>query len=95
MRSRDQVEVVLTEKEMLLLTALRDKEPFVAAFNIDWKPDRIKGDLIEIEELRGGLTESLASFGFDEDYNPTEAGKLIESIIDKLFVPNLKSTGGK
>jgi len=39
------------------------------------------------EKLRDLLTERLAQIGFDSEYRPTQAGKVIEELIDKLFQP--------
>ena len=38
------------------------------------------------DELRDLCTERLDTHGFDENYNPTEEGKKLESLIDKLYV---------
>lgn len=35
------------------------------------------------EDLRGALTQRLAYAGFDEYYEPTEEGRLLESLIDR------------
>jgi hypothetical protein len=40
----------------------------------------------EAEKLRDFLTTQLAMVGFDEDYNPTPTGKIIERLIDEFFV---------
>jgi hypothetical protein len=39
------------------------------------------------EELREKLTVRLAQAGFDEDYSLTNEGRILESIIDKLYMP--------
>jgi hypothetical protein len=38
------------------------------------------------DELRDLCTERLDTHGFDENYNPTEEGKKLESLIDKLYI---------
>ena len=40
----------------------------------------------EAETVRGALTEVLARRGFDVDYEPTTEGRLIEDLIDDLFI---------
>lgn len=38
------------------------------------------------DELRDLCTERLDTHGFDASYAPTEEGKILEALIDKLFV---------
>ena len=40
-----------------------------------------------IDAFRGALTEGLAKDGFDDDYEPTDYGRMLEDLLDKLFVP--------
>lgn len=40
----------------------------------------------EIEAFRTALTESLAKTGFDEDYEPTADGRMLEDLIDRFFI---------
>jgi len=47
----------------------------------------IEGTRSAVERLRDRLTELMATVGFDQDYSPTAEGKVIEQIIDVLFVP--------
>jgi len=37
------------------------------------------------EEFRDRFTEHLAKVGFDENYNPTPEGKMLEDFIDRFF----------
>lgn len=39
-----------------------------------------------MEELRIKLEDRLQSVGFDENYNLTEEGKMVEDLIDRFFV---------
>ena len=39
------------------------------------------------EEFRDAFTEQLAKIGFDEKYNVTPEGKMLEDLIDRFFVP--------
>lgn len=38
------------------------------------------------DELRDLCTNRLDTHGFDENYNPTEEGKKLEALIDKLYI---------
>ncbi len=38
------------------------------------------------DELRDLCTDRLDAHGFDVDYNPTEEGKKLEVLIDKLYI---------
>ena len=49
------------------------------------EPNKIISDDMA-DELRDMCTERLDTHGFDEDYNPTEEGKILESLIDKLYI---------
>lgn len=40
----------------------------------------------EADALRDRLGEELQRDGFDEAYNPTPKGRILEGLIDKLFV---------
>lgn len=40
-------------------------------------------------EIREAVSETLLRIGFDEQYNPTEEGWLLESMIDKFFTDNV------
>jgi len=39
------------------------------------------------EPIRDALTVQLAEIGFDEAYEPNADGRLIEDLIDRLFMP--------
>ncbi len=38
------------------------------------------------DELRDCCTDRLDEIGFDESYEPTEDGKKLEALIDKLYI---------
>ena len=40
----------------------------------------------EADEIRDYCGEQLLKRGFDENYDPTKAGRLLESLIDKFYV---------
>jgi len=42
--------------------------------------------MVLLEPLRDKLTYMLAQVGFDENYEPTIEGKLIEELLAKLFI---------
>lgn len=44
-------------------------------------------DANDAETVREALTEELARVGFDPDYELTSEGRLIEGLIDALFIP--------
>lgn len=59
-------------------------------------PDRIKAalrhrsfalDVEDSEIVRNALTDELARVGFDLDYELTAERRLIEALIDALFIP--------
>jgi hypothetical protein len=39
------------------------------------------------EEFRDAFTVRLATVGFDQNYEPTEEGRMLEQLIDSFFVP--------
>jgi hypothetical protein len=39
------------------------------------------------EEFREAFTEQLAKVGFDEEYEPTAEGRLLEGLIDRFHAP--------
>jgi hypothetical protein len=39
------------------------------------------------EKLRSQLTEKLAEVGFEKDYSPNFTGRMLEDLIDTLFIP--------
>ena len=79
--------IVLTLQEIrFMLTVLpltpdlrRILEALVSASN------KVVSDDIA-DELRDLCAERLDTHGFDENYNPTEEGKKLELLIDKLYI---------
>jgi hypothetical protein len=41
----------------------------------------------DAEQLRDRLTMVLAEVGFDENYLPNQRGQVLETLIDKFYVP--------
>lgn len=43
----------------------------------------VRPELVEV--VRAALTDHLARFGFGADYEPTSEGRMMESLIDRLY----------
>jgi hypothetical protein len=71
-------EALKQENSPLKIDASRAKENQL--YVIDLSEDKV----IEIREVCG---DYLQIVGFDENYNPSEKGTILEGLIDKLFVP--------
>lgn len=48
-------------------------------------PNKVVSDCIA-DELRDLCADRLDTHGFDENYNPTEEGRKLESLIDTLYI---------
>ena len=48
--------------------------------------DTLSGSAVECDALRESCADLLLRVGFDESYKPTPQGRLLEGLIDKLFV---------
>ncbi|KQY75304.1 hypothetical protein [Brevundimonas sp. Root1423] len=51
---------------------------------------RLPSFTLGVEDARtvgDALTDEMARHGFDLDYEPTAKGRLIEDLIDQLFIP--------
>ena len=83
---------MLSQEEFRLLTNVSCKD---SALKDRVARDAMHGDSSVIldfdrgtaEKLRDLLTERLAEIGFDSEYRPTQTGKAVEALIDKLFQP--------
>ncbi len=40
----------------------------------------------EAEQIRGYLTTELAAVGFDENYEPNDLGRMLETLIDRFYL---------
>ena len=74
------------------LRVLSSEEPKIARLTGAQKP--IDSNLhaidlkpVDAQELRGCLTERMARLGFDGKYDVSKEGRLLEQLIDRLFVP--------
>ena len=45
----------------------------------------------DAERLREQLTRVLAEVGFDENYSPNQLGRLLETLIDKFYIPRCET----
>lgn len=83
--------VRLSSQEFQLLSELSSTdEPLRELLNTD-NSHRDSSVTLELrgdgaERLRDRLTLCLAQIGFDSEYKPTETGRAIENLIDKLFL---------
>jgi len=79
--SPDELECLghLTATEQSLAALVKRAEGNSRSTTLKLTPD-------EAEQLRDFLTIQLAMVGFDQDYNPTPTGKMIERLIDKFFI---------
>lgn len=69
------------------------EEDFVNLFGFSAIPElanqTLKIDHEKAEIIRSYLTERLAKVGFDEDYELTLEGRILEDLIDHLYMPNI------
>jgi hypothetical protein len=81
-----------SDEEWACLQYLASKDPRIARLAHEQVPINSNLHAIDIrsadaQELRGYLTEHLAQLGFDKEYELNEQGRLLEELIDRLFVP--------
>jgi hypothetical protein len=81
------ITIRLSADEFALLTEVLAKDKTLAG-TLEFQADRSIQVLPKnAEHIRDFLTLQLATTGFDQDYAPNEQGRLIESLIDRLYVP--------
>jgi hypothetical protein len=83
--------IILSEKELNVLVPHAECNKTIDWFLKFGKPCENKKMVISIdgskcEEVRTALTELLAKIGFDANYSPTKEGRVLEELIDKLFI---------
>jgi hypothetical protein len=77
------------DERQLLLTKVRLPTPLRATVDSaqeaggGWGFTLSQNEAVEIRDCCG---DALAKIGFDQHYKPTEAGLLLESLIDKFFI---------
>ena len=75
----------LNAEDIKFLLSFTREESSIAKVILSIKPNTdISVDLAD--ELRDHCTDRLDTHGFDINYNPTEEGKRLEDLIDKLYV---------
>jgi hypothetical protein len=77
------IKISIEEKNYLKLTLLRESRKFRNVFKDETNIIDIDEDLID--EIRDWASDKLQVVGFDMNYNLTEEGKTLESLIDKLY----------
>lgn len=89
----------LSAKEAEYLSKLMSEDssfrkllPGHSDFPIDRKTLAVNHD--EAQLLRDYFTDRLARVGFDENYEPTEEGAMLERLTDMLFLPDEKWAAG-
>jgi len=79
----------LEEFEYIKALSLIEKKLLPIIDRARLSPDRIIVEvqhLDEVERIRDIFTENLAKSGFDESYDLTHDGAMLESLIDKLYI---------
>ena len=92
MQRGDLIPIKLSKEELNLIIGVESGDK--SRMNILRSPSVSAADSVTvyldrdtIEGLRSKLTEQLAKSGFDKDYNLTVEGRIVEDLIDRLFVP--------
>jgi hypothetical protein len=79
--------IKLSEKEIKLLREAIEKCEIKPTYKLlfletnNYQLEGLEDDLIDLREC---CSDYLMLVGFDENYNPTEEGKILEDLIDKL-----------
>lgn len=82
----------LSGKELDCIQQLGSKDARIAVLIAKREPKSARVLPLELEstdaqKLREYLTEHLARMGFDEKYEINEQGRVLEELIDRLFIP--------
>lgn len=76
------IQVSSFERELLLTCP--ETEDLTRTMVLDRQ--RLLGSEEQVEALRGACTDALARIGFDPRHELTADGRVLEELIDKLFV---------
>lgn len=76
------IQVSSFERELLLTCP--ETEDLTRTMVLDRQ--RLLGSEDQVEALRGACTDALARIGFDTRHELTADGRVLEELIDKLFV---------
>ncbi len=77
------MKICLSDDELRMLLSNSETEIVTRRF---LKDGAVHCDADECDELRDACADLLQRIGFDNEYAPTEAGILLERLIDKLLV---------
>ena len=72
-----------TEEQRFILERLQVPEDIAALL----RQPSLALEVQEAETVRAALTDEMARRGFDADYRPNDEGRVIEVLIDALFIP--------
>jgi hypothetical protein len=81
------VDLTLTEVDYLKTADLLSPALFECLKSVRWRSGTVgtlEVSAATAEEFREAFTERLAKVGFDESYEPTAEGKLLEDLIDRF-----------
>lgn len=77
------MKICLSEDELRMLLSHSETEMVTRRY---LKDGAVHCDAGQCDELRDACADLLQRIGFDEEYSPTEAGILLERLIDKLLM---------
>lgn len=78
------VDIRLGPEETTLLLSFAETAALTRSMLVP--ADTLSGSAVECDALRESCADLLLRVGFDESYKPTPQGRLLEGLIDKLFV---------
>jgi hypothetical protein len=89
------MQIRLTDAELELLSRLHLWSVDTSQVVRDVKGIRTEMSERDADDLRDRLVDQLTASGFDQDYEPTMDGRILEALIDKLTCRNshAKTTG--
>lgn len=80
--------IAISKKEYLILAEIYDFDKNPNEIEVDNSGSFMYLVISEefADELRDAVSETLVENGFDRDYEVTERGRLLEGLIDKLYI---------
>jgi hypothetical protein len=81
------MQIRFTDAELGLLSRLHLWSVDTSQVIRDAKGARIELSEREADDLRERVVDQLTVSGFDQDYEPTADGRILEDLIDKLHTP--------
>lgn len=76
----------LTPAQWKILFSCVETKQLACSLLSDRENYRLEGSSAQFDELREAVSEALLRVGFDESYNPTSDGVILEELVDKFFV---------